>query len=88
MGCEGQSRFTGECPVAELMGGNIVDSAPPWWGVRAHCWVLKGQPRAVVFFGSGFRPEGHIAGFGRAGGLRWGLGFGGVFVNWIVDASI
>ena len=45
MGRPGQTRFTGECPVAVLMGGNVVDSRSPSGGRRAHCWVLKGQPQ-------------------------------------------
>ena len=41
-------------------------------------------------FGSGFRPGAIPLGTSVVGlvGLCWGLGFGGVFVNWIVDASI
>ena len=43
-----------------------------------------------LLFGSGFKPEAHTVALviGRAGGFLTGLGFGGVFVNWIVDASI
>jgi hypothetical protein len=50
----------------------------------------EGTAREGCFFGSGSRPGGHTADpvRVRAGGPRRGLGFGGVFVNWIVDASI
>ena len=49
----------------------------------------EGTARVAGFFGSGFEPETHIAAHesGLVGLVR-GSGFGGVFVNWIVDASI
>ena len=50
----------------------------------------EGTAREGCFFGSGFEPETHTAGRCTVGlvGLSRGSGFGGVFVNWIVDASI
>jgi hypothetical protein len=62
------------------MGGNVDDSL-------ARYWVLKGQLRA----GSPSVPGSGLALYRLrvwVGGCRGGLGFGGVFVNWIVDASI
>jgi hypothetical protein len=65
------------------MGGNVDGSV-------ARYWVLKGQLRA----GSPSVPGSSLvaipsapSGVGSGGGCR-GSGFGGVFVNWIVDASI
>jgi hypothetical protein len=77
--------------ISRLRGGGVV----------ARYWVLKGQSLWAVFgrpvgllFGPGSGPGPHRRGARmfvcvvRAGGPVVGLGFGGVFVNWIVDASI
>ena len=76
------------------MGGNIVDSLSGSPDGRAHCWVLKGQPigpcgrvAASSVPGSGPGATSPLIGAGRWPSFC-GLGFGGVFVNWIVDASI
>jgi hypothetical protein len=76
------------------MGGNVDGSSAGSsfvgrvGGGVARCWVLKGQPCAGSPSVPGSGPRPHRRLFGRAGGLLRGLGFGGVFVNWIVDASI
>jgi hypothetical protein len=74
------------------MGGNINDSRPRPFGVVAGGTLLgpEGTARVAGFFGSGFGPETYTAGRDRPGlvGFSVGSGFGGVFVNWIVDASI
>ena len=93
VGCGGQGRFTGDRPVAELMGGN-VDGSPACRSIRSggrKCGTLLGpEGAASCWFPSvpGPGPKATSPILDRAGGLLWGLGFGGVFVNWIVDASI
>jgi hypothetical protein len=66
------------------MGGNVDGSV-------ARYWVLKGQLRAGSPSVPGSSlvaiPSALLLGAGSGGGCR-GSGFGGVFVNWIVDASI
>ena len=75
------------------MGGNIDDSRPPLGRPVARYWVLKGQPRSreaegrfssVPGSGPGSTSPTQVGLVVSVGGL----GFGGVFVNWIVDASI
>ena len=93
VGCGGQGRFTGDRPVAELMGGNVVDSLPG----RESRWAgtLLGPEGTAVDRVSG-RGRSSVPGSGlETTSPTWsgwwpsfGLGFGGVFVNWIVDASI
>ena len=103
MGRPGQTRFTGERPVAVLMGGNIVDSRVLFFGGGSAGTLLgpegtatvepgslwSGFLRVGISFWSGFRPGAIPPArcvWGRV--VSVGLGFGGVFVNWIVDASI
>ena len=75
------------------MGGNINDSRPPPPGVAGGTLLgpegtAAGREAEAGSSGSGFGPETHIADCVGLVGLRVGSGFGGVFVNWIVDASI
>ena len=101
MGRPGQTRFTGACPVAVLMGGNIVDSRVPFGGLAGTLLGPEGtatvEPgpygpgswRVVGFFGPGSDRDVYRAAVRVVvWWVREGLGFGGVFVNWIVDASI
>ena len=61
------------------------------WPV-ARYWVLKGQPQAarpkLVLLVPGSDPRRTSPTLVGLVGLVRGSGFGGVFVNWIVDASI
>jgi hypothetical protein len=84
------------------MGGNVVDSRAPFGGVAGT--LLGPEGTATVEPGSCGPGSSRVVGslrfrvqtgdVYRAAGLVvvWcvscGLGFGGVFVNWIVDASI
>jgi len=85
------------------MGGNVVDSrsgsdlrvAGTLLGPEGTATVESGPfvvriPACGGSFWSGSRPEAHTVGreWPSLVGLMVGLGFGGVFVNWIVDASI
>jgi hypothetical protein len=75
------------------MGGNIVDSPAE---VTRWAGTLLGPEGTAVdplvgsgaLFGSGSRPGDHIADAVGLVVFVACLGFGGVFVNWIVDASI
>jgi hypothetical protein len=71
------------------MGGNIDDSRPPPGAAGGTLLGPEGTAaRLVLRFRVQARRPHRRPVSGWAGGLRWGLGFGGVFVNWIVDASI
>ena len=75
--------------MAVLMGGNVVGSS----GRSFVGWsggTLLGPEGAAREGGRFVRVQAwrYTVRFGGAGGGRGGLGFGGVFVNWIVDASI
>jgi hypothetical protein len=69
----------------------IATPRPLGRGVVARYWVLKEQPRALDAVasvpGSGLGATSPTCVVGLVVPVG-GLGFGGVFVNWIVDASI